>query len=371
MSTKWYKKAKTPRLWRDRIKQTLNPDDPHAMTDATTGDIEESSQMTDVGESIADTPNFADMGTGDIKRGAPDLIAQYPDSIADEDGQDAHFGISGKNKHRHPLMQFVGLFNDVTSMMQTEDAFDIVDIHQLIQSGEAILDSLKNPNEYNNLAESLDNIYELKDQIADREPFDIQYETWFFAYNYLRRTGAQFAKYTADVESPDVVFDYDDEFLPEEAQDNLEAVEAGRDGIDEFYGISESAPPPASPINALASDEDDYYRGVDEFLVPRSFMGDEIPEPMISPKMLKSWKSRHGVHSVKHSLSLRQLLRAYEKARSKVMANNGGWVLSSTLFTGLSKWELDALIEEGLVKVQGGKMTLTRLGYEKPQWYRY
>lgn len=70
-------------------------------------------------------------------------------------------------------------------------------------------------------------------------------------------------------------------------------------------------------------------------------------------------------------LSMRQILAAFQRARDIIMANDGGWVLTNVFFSGLSDEEVDALVQEKLIKVNAGKMTLTREGWEKIQWYNY
>lgn len=75
--------------------------------------------------------------------------------------------------------------------------------------------------------------------------------------------------------------------------------------------------------------------------------------------------------AVKNDLSMRQILAAFQRARDVIMANDGGWVLTNVFFSGLSDEEVQALVDEKLIKVNAGKMTLTREGWEKPQFFQY
>lgn len=99
-------------------------------------------------------------------------------------------------------------------------------------------------------------------------------------------------------------------------------------------------------------------------------------QPLIMPQdwndrhdLLMSTKEQVGSKSTKHNLSLNRLAFAYNRLYDAVTRANGRYV--NWMILGLNKFDINALVEEGLAMSNGGNATLTRIGYEKPQWYNY
>lgn len=333
MATKWYNRARLNRKWRQTAKAIMQ-----AGTEAA---VAQSARKTAVKTSTA--PYMTD---DEIK-----LVNHWgkPGETGEQD-----------NVHAEPLMEFIEEFNEVSAKLDSGDAFYAADIDYLLGVADEIYELIEDDVQQDALVDAVQHLEELHSALYDYISFDEQYVLWFHALQALKKV-TDLARYVVDIPSPDEMLDLDAELLPDEVAGQVagqlntnlydDPVEEAYGNLnDEFYGIRVD-PDPYDPQGAYVQQED-YYGNANE-------------------EMVKAWHTRDIAGATKHSLSLRQLNTAYNKAYDKIMGANGGWIFASVLFSGLSKWEVDALVEEGLVKRKGNRITLTRLGFERPQWFAY
>lgn len=338
MSAKWYKNASTPRVWRRTAREiaTGGSDDaaPYRYPRIKTSTAP---YMADKPISFAESPMNAKWSKQLNNWGKPGETGE----------QD--------NIHARPLMTFIDEFNNISTQIENGGGFYAADIDYLIGVANDVFDLIEDEDEQEVLLNTVEHLEDLHDALYQYVDFEEQYIMWFHALNALKKV-VDVERYVVDIPSPDEMMELDEEMLPDEIQGQVAGQIANTDAnIDDYYGISTD---PAPYESASASQYDDPYTAPD-FDLP------------ITSDVVKTWENREEADAVKHNLSLRQMINAFDKAYNKIMDANGGWVFANTLFTGLSKWEVDALVEEGLLKRQGGKITLTRAGWERPQWYTY
>lgn len=227
-------------------------------------------------------------------------------------------------------MQFINVLNAIIADVQlvirqqsdtqrkteTDPFVDIEDIQSMRDALKAVFGDADS-DEQDAVRDMVDYLNDLQGMIDRGEPQEDQYTVLYYMTQQFRSAFPAYAKYVANTEAPDIVYDWDAELLP--------------DGVSSNYSLRS--------LGAL-----EYY------------------------------KSKHNAEkrfvATKHSLSFGQVHDAYSRARELISGSGNGWVIIYPT-SGLNKMQIEALIEEGLVTRNGNLMTLTRLGWEKPQWYKY
>lgn len=218
------------------------------------------------------------------------------------------------------------------------------------------------------------------------------YEELYAASLQLQRTGDRYDQFIINISSPDELFHQSfgeinniDLLPPALAQEALMDKENFSDNIPDFdqQAFAESLlfddlPMETDVSGALLEKAEQAMNGSKydpsapledsmSFNAAKSFNPAyrvEIVDfrPVVRQAAIKS------AMAVKHNLSLRQLINAFNIAYKRIMAGGGGFIYTSTPISGLAKIEIDALAEEGLINVIGNKMTLSRMGYDRVQW---
>lgn len=328
MSTKWYNNAKLNRKWREASHKAAG-------------------RRPSVKTSTA--PYMSEI--------SPDM------KLVNHWGKPGETG-EQSNVHAEPLMEFIEEFNEVSTSIENGEAFFAADVDYLLGIADEVFRELEDETERDALIDAATHLEDLHDMLYDYGTFEEQYIVWFHALNALKKVTDK-ARYVTDLPSPDEMLELDAELLPEEiagqvagqiGTDEYPSPTATASEIDEFYGISVD-PDPYDPDGAYVYEDDPYTES--DYDAP------------ITSDMMKAWNERDNAYAAKHDLSIRQLRNAFTKVYDKIMDANGGWIFANVLFTGLSKWEIDALEDEGLIKRNGGRITLTRHGYEWPQYFKY
>ncbi len=174
-------------------------------------------------------------------------------------------------------------------------------------------------------ATASDYIHNYYDGLRNEEDFDYLGVLEQELYNhinlimlYLKRAGDKFDQFVINFPSPDERYEADYDLLP-----------------DDF------------PVDLI-----------EKFASPGSI------DEQVNPYSLKL--SAFNLQSTKHNLNIGQLNSAFERIYKRIMSVNGGWILSNQIVSGVTTNELNALVEEGLVKLDGKLVTLTRQGYMWP-----
>lgn len=193
------------------------------------------------------------------------------------------------------------------------------------------------------------------------------YEALYYASLFMQRSGDRFDQFVVNMKRPESRFQ--DGLIT--SLDNDEDLEFDGDWNYKLGADSDNS------INSENSDDDDDtdddnsgFDVTDQLvqLAAEAIPLDKVSYPFAkagSGNMYSFYKT-----AVKNSLSLRQTLAAFNKVYSRVMSAAGGWLYANPLVSGVSKAELDALAEEGLIRYDstGSRFTLSRVGYERPQW---
>lgn len=264
----------------------------------------------------------------------PPVMSDKPETVdmerdRDRDRDRDEKATTPNNVHRHPVTQFASHLNEVTTTLENEGGFYEDDIQKLLTIGKDLIAQVDEGMElsaFRSCLEYLTTMLTMMQAPEDEYPFQELYITYFYATNHLKRAGDAYDQFIAEVLAPDSYFEWDAEFIPEEL-----------------------------PEDAVLSWKTRHAGATD----------DEIKHIHAPYTYTQSAKA------TTHNLSLRQMIIALRKVYNIMDKTNGMWALTNVMFSGLSKSELNALVEEGLIKVQGGKFTLTRQGWEKPQWYTY
>lgn len=251
------------------------------------------------------------------------------------------------------------------------------------------------------LRESIE-IIELADQISPSMENAVAYldeltkqlyEEIYSASLQLQRCGDRYDQFVINISSPDELFpdtygsiDNRELLPPALAQEALMDKENFSDSIPDFdqQAFAESLIPDDLPMSgnvtdallaqaadAVATTKYSPPDTLEDAMSFNSIKSANFPSyrieiidfrPVVRPATVKS------ISTVKHGLSLRQLINAFNIAYTRIMASGGGFIYTSTPISGLARIEIDALAEEGLLNVVGNKMTLSRMGYDRVQW---
>lgn len=261
----------------------------------------------------------------------------------------------GFNIYDAPIMHFITEFNDVAYVLEEEaphgipiDFYTFIDLVNFAREvGAAVSDNETEYNVMRETANELDHVVSLLNDVATRideeggygdtvhihftqefyKNFEAIYTHFFRALNILKKL-AKYDQYVLNIMSPDELFRFDDELLVGAVSD-----------------MNDNTPIP------------DLYRHHDRQNAGYSHSSEH---------------QRLDHKSVKHNLSITQLQRAYEKVVKRIRKSGSGRILANVLFSGVSKWELDALVEEGLVRRSGNIITLGRReDYSRDDFFRF
>lgn len=230
-------------------------------------------------------------------------------------------------------MQFINILNAIIADAQlvirqqserqrkteTDLFFDVGQIELLYEAVNRLQSDVETDEERDELDDIVSYLDDMSEAVDKGEhPQEDQYLALYYMTQQFRQAYPQFAKYTANMQAPDVLYDWDSELLPE--------------NVSSSYSLRS--------LGALS-----YYKEAHQ-------------------------RERSMRTATKHNLSFGQVHDAYARAREVITSSGNGWVMIFP-FSGLNRVQIGALVEEGLIKVSGNQMTLTRLGWEKPQWYKY
>lgn len=318
----WYKNGKLPRLWRYQSRKSMGSE----LQDAKRFSVDSnfvSPALPLVTKSETATPAYKSRDTGDSE--------------------------AENNIYSRPIMNFVEVFNDVSMQIVNGNDISATDVDDVLGEAYDVLSYMETYNEGTEkdiavLQDVVAILEDLHQMFFDNTTVEDRYDAWFESLNVLKQSD-DIARYVVVINSPDEQYGADVDMLPAQLQSEVPG-----QIYDDYYGIRNTLPDEDGA-------EDDYD---EDFVVD------------ISESAMSAWKGRDLASiGTKHDLSLQQIHSAFDVIYKKVMNANGGYILSGPLFLNVSQWEIDALIEEGLVKQKGNRITLTRQGWEKPQWYNY
>lgn len=308
----WYKNGQLPRIWRQQAK---------SVTESLPG------EMTNIqAEPLMVFISIFNRLASDFRRNPLNYTYSITPDIIENMIRLA--GVIGKD-----YIESAAIIDDADS--------DILEDQSVSQNNNMTALSLQNTMEY--LEEVIEILEDGRD-VDEDSIVDLSYQVYECIYaisNYLQRAGGRYDQFVSNLPSPDEIYtvhsgDYD--LLPDDFPEELVPVFASP-------GLPMDSPE-MDVTDVLVESAQQYINGVSKTI--------EMPMDM---------------SATKHNLSLRQLVRSYDILYKKVMSVGGAWVIDFAL--GLSNEQISALVQEGLAKRSGSKVTLTRRGYEKPQWFNY